>query len=128
MQTLINQLAMKYQREGYTVSVMPLGAGVTISFNKGSGIQTVLGMCEGIKANIFAANGLLNVSFTDAQWTDKIIALCIGWIVCTIPWITGIIGLIAQLDLPKKIGNDIQILLAGPQGAWNPGQNPPPAQ
>ncbi len=109
-----NNLAGLYQSKGYMVNVAYINGCSVITFEKGSGgINTILGMDEGIKATCSVMNGVLYINFSDEAWTSKIIGLCIGWFLCFIPLITALIGLVGQLDLPKKIANDAQMIVMG---------------
>ena len=109
-----NNLAGLYQSKGYMVNVAYINGCSVITFEKGSGgINTILGMDEGIKATRSVMNGVLYINFSDEAWTSKIIGLCIGWFLCFIPLITALIGLVGQLDLPKKIANDAQMIVMG---------------
>ncbi|MBR5514803.1 MAG: hypothetical protein IKU52_01220 [Clostridia bacterium] len=102
-----NDLATLYSQKGFTVYVATYASSTVLSFSKDiGGINTILGMGAGIKATFTLTNNVLNVSFSDEEWTSKIIALVVGWFCCIIPFITGIIGAINQMDLPKKISND----------------------
>ncbi len=57
-------------------------------------------------------NGVLNITFTDAEWTSKIIGAVIGWFLCLIPLITAIIGVVRQTSLPKNIENDVRMMIS----------------
>ena len=107
-------VAQLYQQKGFVVNVAmfnPYSAQIVFNKNVG-GINTILGLGLGITANITVNNNMLCVSFTDAEWTGKIIGLVIGWFLCLIPFITAIIGVIKQSELPKQITNDMTIITA----------------
>lgn len=111
MYAFTEQLAGKYRAEGYSVTVAYLNGSVVMGFDKGTGgINMVLGLGEGIKANIALNGNVLMISFIDAEWTGKIIGLTIGWFLCVIPAVTAIIGAVNQSQLPKKIGQDAQMI------------------
>ncbi len=100
------QLAESFRMKGYNTSVVKLGIVTQVSFEKGTGgINTVLGMGEGVKANITQNGNTVTISFVEEEWTSKIIACVIGWFLCWIPIVTGIIGVVNQLNLPKTIGS-----------------------
>ncbi|MCL1890570.1 MAG: zinc ribbon domain-containing protein [Coriobacteriia bacterium] len=114
MNELVGKIAQMYQAKGFTVAAMPMGAGTSISFKKGEGgIQQYIGLGLGVRANIMPQGGNMSVNFSDADWTWKIVALVAGWFLCLIPVVTGAIGAIQQAQLPKEIGNDIQMLAGG---------------
>ena len=111
---LVEKLMQTYRGKGFDVQAMQLGEGVSVTFSKDDdGIKKYVGLALGIKANFNVNNGMLMVNFSDAEWTGKIIALAVGWFLCLIPFLIGIYGCIQQSDLPKKITNDIQMIVGG---------------
>ena len=113
MDFFAKQLVDMYRAKGYAVNPVNLAGNYSITFEKGvGGINTLLGMGEGVKANITQTGNTVNISFTDEEWTGKIIAIAVGWFLCWVPMITGIIGVVRQLGLPKSIGNDAQSIAA----------------
>lgn len=113
MGTFAQRLAADFQAKGYAVNVVDMGGSCSITFDKGTGgINTILGMGEGIKANITQNGNVVTIAFTDEEWTGKIVAIVIGWFLCWIPIVTGIIGVVKQLDLPKSIGATAQTIAA----------------
>ena len=109
----VAKLTETYQSKGFTVTPVNLNGSSMITFEKGvGGINTLLGLGVGIKANITLSNGTLNISFTEAEWTSKIIGLAVGWFLCLIPFITAIVGCINRMDLPKAIGSDARTIAA----------------
>lgn len=113
MEVFANKLADTYRAKGFTVTTVNMNGNYMITFDKGTGgINTLLGMGKGIKATCTRVNDTLTIAFSDAEWTGKIVACAVGWIVCMIPFITGIIGIFGQLSLPKEIGNDATMIAA----------------
>ncbi|MBQ8532091.1 MAG: hypothetical protein IJ432_01500 [Clostridia bacterium] len=113
MEAFSEQLANLYRARGYVVTVANMNGNAIISFEKNiGGINTVLGLGEGVKANCMVNNGVLNITFTDAEWTSKIIGAVIGWFLCLIPLITAIIGVVRQTSLPKNIENDVRMMIS----------------
>ena len=113
MEAFAARLADTYRGKGYTVNVVNMNGIFSLTFDKGTGgINTLLGMGEGIKANITWMNGTVNINFSDAEWTVKIIGLVAGWFLCMIPFVTAIIGTTRQLSLPKSIANDAMMIAA----------------
>ena len=113
MEAFSEQLANLYRARGYVVTVANMNGNAIISFEKNiGGINTVLGLGEGVKANCMVNNGVLNITFTDAEWTSKIIGAVIGWFLCLIPLITAIIGVVRQTSLPKNIVNDVRMMIS----------------
>jgi len=124
MDATVSQLQQIYSGKGFYVTAIPFNSGVTVEFSKDdSGFKKWIGLGLGIRANLSISNGYLYITFTDAEWTGKIVAIAVGWFMCLVPLITGIVGAVAQSDLPKTIANDIQMLVMG-----NASQQPPPPQ
>lgn len=108
-----DRLAQTYAAQGFAVSVADVNNAKIIKFDKNTGgINTLLGLGLGITATCTLYNGVLQINFSDAEWTGKIVGFVIGWIVCLVPFITAIIGTINQVDLPKKIGNDAGMIIS----------------
>lgn len=79
LQMFAGQLAEKYRMEGFTVSVAEFNNTVVLTFDKETGgINMLLGLGLGIKATCTVFNGVLTIVFSDAEWTGKIIGLCVG--------------------------------------------------
>lgn len=114
MQQLVNQLVQTYRGKGFEVQAMQMGNAVSVTFSKDDeGIKKFAGLALGIKAMLSVSNNMLMVSFSDAEWTGKIIAIAVGWILCLIPLFTGAYGAMQQSGLPNKIGDDIQMIVNG---------------
>lgn len=116
LQMFAGQLAEKYRMEGFTVTVAEYNNAVILTFDKSTGgINMLLGLGLGIKATCTVVNGVLTIIFSDAEWTGKIIGLCLGWFICFVPLITAIIGCVKQSQLPHDIENDA-MMIASQQG------------
>ncbi|MCL2821219.1 MAG: hypothetical protein FWD38_10440 [Oscillospiraceae bacterium] len=130
MDAMVSQLQQIYSGKGFYVTAIPYNSGVSVEFSKDlSGFKRWLGLGQGIRANMSISNGYLYTSFTDAEWTGKIVAIGVGWFMCLVPLITGIIGAVSQTDLPKNIVNDIMMLTSGSSAGPPPpppGYQPPP--
>ena len=111
MEAFSQRLAEMYRAKGYTVNAAMMNGCSIITFDKGTGgINTLLGMGEGIKATCTRMGDTVNISFSDAEWTGKIVGLAIGWILCFVPFITALIGVVRQTSLPTAIGNDAVLI------------------
>lgn len=111
LDSLVQQLSDMYRAKGFTVNVANINNSVIMEFDKGvGGINMILGMDLGIKATLSVNGGTLMVNYSDAAWTGKIIGLCVGWIICLVPFITAIVGSIKQSKFPKEISKDITML------------------
>lgn len=122
LQTVVGQLGRSFQMKGYTIRSYPLGAGACLEVSRHQGgLNTCVGRCEGLKINFMPRGNMLNVYFSDEQWTDKVIGFVIGWFTCWIPWIFTGIGLYNQMQLPKIAENELRIILgvfSVPQTNW----------
>ena len=106
------RLADMYRARGYNVNIAGMNGSFILSFEKNYGlIKTVLGMREGIKLTCMYMNGVLNISFSGAEWAGKIIALTAGIFLFFIPCISGIIGAFRQASLPRRINADIREII-----------------
>lgn len=101
---VIKAVALTMETQGYEASVQMISpqSGVLTVKKDRDGFVNALGMGLECRVNFGAINGQLTVN-VDSEWTNKIIAVAIGWFVCFIPVITGIVGAINQLSLPDKI-------------------------
>lgn len=112
LDAMCQQLAEMYRAKGFTVNVANLNNSTIIEFDKGvGGINMILGLDLGIKATCTVNNGTLMINYSNAAWTGKIIGLCVGWLVCLVPFITAIVGAVKQSKFPKEISNDITMLI-----------------
>ncbi|MBR6514185.1 MAG: hypothetical protein IKT46_05045 [Clostridia bacterium] len=118
MDLFVKRLTEAFGAKGFSVNPVKLGESYSVTFEKGvGGINTVLGMGVGIKANISRNGDALMITYTDAEWTSKIIGIAIGWVfgwsvIFLIPLVTAIIGAINQMNLPKNIGNEATMIAA----------------
>lgn len=111
LEAFVMMLTNNYRTKGYNVSYMNLNGVYVVTFEKNTGgINTVLGLGEGISATCMCSNGVLSVAFSNEEWTTKIIGAVIGWALCLIPLITAIIGTTRQLQLPKNISTDATVI------------------
>lgn len=114
LEAFSDEVTSQYKMKGYQINTLPMKGSVKFVISKNlGGINTVLGMGEGITALCTLTgkeNDTLSVTFTDAEWTSKIIACGIGLFVCLIPCVTGVIGISRQLSLSKGLSNDLQLI------------------
>lgn len=124
---LIHQVALTMETQGFQANVQMVGpqAGVLTIQKDREGFQNVLGLGLECRANFSAINGQLSVNI-DGEWTNKIIAIAVGWFICFVPIITGIVGTVSQLSLPDKIFNAVNMAVSAAQsGGFQ--QTPPPS-
>ena len=108
-----NRLADVYRAKGFAVNIAPTGNNSSvINFDKGTGgINTLLGLGLGVKANCTYSNGSLMINYFDEEWTGKIVGFVVGWFLCFIPLITAIIGTVQQFSLTGNINNDAMMVI-----------------
>ena len=113
VQTLVCKLRDLYITKGFQANIInAFGGNFSLRLEKGlGGINTVLGTGKGITVNFSLQGNMLVVNYTDAEWTSKVIGLVVGWFLCLIPFITGIVGALGQNNLPGEISQDITMLL-----------------
>lgn len=117
LDSFVAQLASDYQSEGYNVNVVNLYGTKKIQIKKDcSGFKNFMGLSQEISANCSVSNGALTITYSDASWTFKIIALVIGLFLglCAIgiPFlICSIMGIVKQISLPKKISEKSTVII-----------------
>lgn len=108
-----------YQAKGYAVQPSVNGNTAVIVLSKDlGGINTVLGLGEGVTLNCSVLDGRLIISFLNEEWTSKIIACVLGWICCFIPLITGLVGVYRQITLPNNISADATLYVSQSTQQW----------
>ena len=114
--SVTNAAAENLRAQGFECNPVVLNdtlANLTVKIDR-DGIKNIIGLGLECKASISIMNGTLNVSVED-EWTNKIIAIAVGWFVCLIPFFTGIMGCVNQSGLSKKIFDAIQTAAASQQ-------------
>lgn len=103
--TLIDIAAQNLSMQGFDVKSQVMGpcaAEVIVSKDREGIKNSLLGLGIECRVAITVADDILTLSI-GSEWTNKIVALVIGWFLCWIPIVTGIIGLVNQSGLPDKI-------------------------
>lgn len=108
--------------QGYQCLPQPMGpqsAMLTVSKDR-DGIQNIIGL--GVECRVtLTLNGTMLAVTIDSEWTNKIIAIAVGWFICLIPFITGIVGAANQSSLPEKIYTAINMAVisgGNPNGGY----------
>lgn len=104
LSSLIDIAAQNLSMQGFDVKSQVMGpcaAEIIVSKDR-EGLKNFLGLGVECRVAITASDDMLTLSI-GSEWTNKIVALVIGWFLCWIPVVTGIIGLVNQLGLPDKI-------------------------
>lgn len=111
---LVEKIKNNFQMQGFTITAAALQPNShRIVFDKNcGGINMLLGLGQGITATLTLNGNCLFVNYSDGDWTGKIIGLVAGWILCLVPFITALVGCCNQFNLPKKISNDITMLIS----------------
>lgn len=107
---MLQMVEQQLRGQGFDVNVImmnPNCATVTVGKDR-SGIQNVIGLGIECRATIsMMPNNAVTVNI-DSEWSNKIIAMAVGWFVCLIPFITGIVGCVNQNSLPDKVMAAVQ--------------------
>ena len=113
--TFSQKLSDMYRAKGYGVNPVSINGMYVFTLCKNDdGFNHWLGLGEELKVSCTVKDGILNLTLDDSgAWTNKIIALAVGWFVCCIPLITGIMGCMRQSSLAKNVENDAMMLVSG---------------
>lgn len=119
--------AQALSAQGYQCLPQPMGpqsAMLTVSKDR-DGIQNFIGL--GVECRVtLTLNGQMLAVTIDSEWSNKIIAMAVGWFICLIPFITGIVGAVNQNSLPDKIFTAINMAaMSGGNPAGGYYQAPP---
>lgn len=119
---IIRMTALAMDAQGYQTNIQMIGpsAGVLTVAKNREGFSNIIGLGLECRVNFSAINGQLTVNI-DSEWTNKIIAIAVGWFICFIPIITGIVGTVSQITLPDKIFNAVNMSSSAAQngGTYN---------
>ena len=116
--SVIKAVALTMETQGYEANIQMISpqTGVLTVKKDRDGFTNVLGM------GLECLNGNQLQVTIDSEWTNKIIAVAVGWFVCFVPVITGVVGAVNQLSLPDKIFTAINMNVSAAQ----PGYQQPP--
>ncbi len=118
LEQFAQKLSQMYFTKGYLCNMVHLDCGIILSLEKDlGGANSILGLGTGLKVNLYVSNGILTVSYTDEEWTSKIIAVALGlalggFVLPAALIVTGLIGVYNQSNLSKDISNDVKFLLS----------------
>ena len=105
------QISKTCEREGYTTTFYDDDCktffSLKIEKDMGGFLQWI-GLGQSITLNAELEGTKLVVHYTNAEWTSKIIALAIGWLIIWIPFVTGLIGTFKQMNLPNAINEEVR--------------------
>ncbi len=102
--TFVNEIVKIYQKAGFSVNAVKKGDVDIIDMeqNKG-GIGMFFGKEQTIIVECKQTSGVLTLDYSNGAWLGKIIGIAFGVILCYVPTITSIIGVINQNKLYKSI-------------------------
>lgn len=106
LSTLIDIASQNLAMQGFDVKSQVMGpaaAEVIVTKDRDGLKNSLLGLGLECRVAITATPDAITLTI-NSEWTNKIIALAIGWILCWVPFITGVVGTINQFALPEKIG------------------------
>lgn len=115
MEAFAQKFADMYRGKGYDVNNAAFGEMQKITISKNDdGINHFLGLGEEAEVTCSLMGGkTLNLTIdTSGAWTMKIIAVAVGWFVCCIPGVTGVMGCMRQSNLSKNIGKDATMIMS----------------
>ena len=72
------------------------------------GIKNIIGLGVECRATLTVMNGNTMTINVESEWGNKILALALGWFLCLVPFITGIVGCSNQSGLPNKVIQAVQ--------------------
>lgn len=105
LSTLIDVASQNLSMQGFDVKSQVMGpnaAEIIVSKDREGLKNSLLGLGLESRVAITSAGDTLSLAIS-SEWTNKIVALVIGWFLCLIPFITGLVGVINQYSLPEKI-------------------------
>ena len=102
--------------QGYSVQPVQMNdVSGTLTVSKDyDGVKKLIGLGSSCRATVSIQNGNTLMVNIDSEWTNKILAMAIGWFFCLVPLITGIVGCTNQSGLPNKIADALMIASTNP--------------
>lgn len=110
MNVILKTAEQNLTGQGYEVTTVVMGQnGGSLTVRKDrDGIKNFAGMGVECQATITVINGNSMSVNVESEWGNKIVAFVVGWFLCFIPIITGVMGASNQSSLPNKIITAIQ--------------------
>lgn len=111
---LVEKIKSSFQMQGFAITIASLQPNsYRVVFDKNcGGINMLLGLGQGVTATLTLNGNCLFVNYSEGDWTGKIIGIAVGWLLCLVPFITSLVGCYYQSSLPKKINNEITMLMS----------------
>ena len=106
--------AQTLSSQGFACQVTPMGpqAGMLVVGKDRDGFTNILGLGIECRATFTVINQTQLTVNIENEWSNKIVALVVGWFCCLVPLVTGAIGAYNQSELSGKITNAINVALA----------------
>lgn len=98
------------QAQGYEVVATPMSAtsaSMTVRKDR-DGFKNFMGLGVESRVQMMVNNTAMTLSI-EHEWTNKIIALIVGWFLCWVPIVTGIMGCVNQSGLTNKINDAVML-------------------
>lgn len=121
---IVNDACYNLSAQGYNClpSIMGPTSAMMVVQKDRDGFKNILGMGLECRVALTINGNTLNLNI-ESEWTNKIIAMAVGWFLCLIPFITGIVGAVGQNGMPGQIETAIMMAVNNPGG---PGMGMPP--
>lgn len=102
--SFVNEIVKNYQKEGFTVNAVRKGDTDIIDIEKSiGGIGMFFGEEQAITIECKKTDGVLILDYSCSAWLGKIIGIAFGVILCYVPTVMSIIGVMNQNKLYKSI-------------------------
>lgn len=127
LSVILNAASQNLSGQGYEVQAQmlsPMSATMLIKKDR-DGFKNIVGLGLECRVTLTVMNASQLQINIDSEWTNKIIALAIGWFLCLIPFITGVVGVVNQISLPEKISTAVMTASASAGGYNQPPYQPP---
>lgn len=114
LEAITKAAEQQLQAQGFEVTTTVMGtASSVINVKKDrDGIKNIIGLGIECQATLTVmGNNMVTVNI-ESEWGNKILALALGWILCWVPFITGIVGCVNQSGLPNKVTASLQAAAA----------------
>lgn len=100
----VEEIVSIYQKKGFTVNAIKKGDVDIIDIEKDKGgIGMFFGKEQTITVECKQVSGVLTLDYSNGAWFGKIIGIGFGVILCYVPTVKSIIGVINQNKLYKSI-------------------------
>lgn len=112
MDAFCEKLVDEYRAMGYNVvpSMSTNGQMRQITIEKDDeGIKNFLGLGIQETVTFNYSNGSLVATYEDGSQTMRFIALAVGWFLCLIPFITGLVGFSNHSSFLKKLQTSVMM-------------------